>query len=154
MLSQIRKEKERWARVSNLFYMTKQRYNLAVIAPWQPSHPDWLIWVELDQSGPIHSHCPDQQGHYRLAIRWTLAMLKKKEKQINVSYLCGTWLICLNFWFKKIKVLFLAHLKVIWSIGNTGSSPYSKNKWKVFLKLLTMKCRCLVAWSGIKLTNS
>ena len=45
-------------------------------------------------------------------------------------------------------------LKVIWSIGNAGSSPYSKNKWKVFLKLLTMKCWCLVAWSGIKLTKS
>ena len=34
----------------------------------------------------------------------------------------------------------LKYLKVIWSIGNAGSSPYSKNKWKVFRKLLTIKC--------------
>ena len=49
----------------------------------------------------------------------------------------------------------LHDLKEIWSIGiNAGSSPYSKNKWKVFLTLLTMKWWCLVAWSGINLTDS
>ena len=27
-------------------------------------------------------------------------------------------------------------VKVIWSIGNAGSSPYFKNKWRVFLKVI------------------
>ena len=60
------------------------------------------------------------------------------------------FLHCLFFFFFLLTILsrnknIPSGLKVIWSIGNAGSSPYSKNKWKVFLKLLTMKCRCLVA---------
>ena len=40
------------------------------------------------------------------------------------------------------------YLKVMWSIGNAGSSPYPKNKWKVFIKLPTMKCPCYLELSG------
>ena len=36
-------------------------------------------------------------------------------------------------WNKQLNI----KLKVIWSIGNAGSSLHSKNKWKVFLKFNT-----------------
>ena len=37
---------------------------------------------------------------------------------------------------ENLQIVRRSPLKVIWSNGNAGSSPYSKNKWKVFLKLL------------------
>ena len=38
--------------------------------------------------------------------------------------------------FTSLQSTNTSYLKVIWSIGNVGSSPYSKNNWKVFLKLI------------------
>ena len=59
----------------------------------------------------------------------------------GASLLRSAWIrhwYCSLYWRCSVLISRLQHcLKVIWSIGNAGSSPYSKNKWKVFLKLLT-----------------
>ena len=119
-----------------------------------PSYSN-LCWVSVytwdDTPDPDHSDpewsadhgCPDLP----------IPIFPPTSRRYLSAYNLSTYILYLLIFLSVCLFSSYTSLKVIWSIGNAGSSPYSKNKWKVFLQL-TMKCWCLVAWSGIKLTNS